>query len=237
MIGEKSVIEYQGPNVTYPGSYLLTFSLDPYHIPASKEFIEIGDKCKISYCDIFGDKEGGYFSGPTINEINETSLAGNNGNISVDPLCIPPDYKLDPTSPCIDAGNPSSMFNDFYRPPGQGNERNDMGAHGGPENYLSTTVKNNNSFIQKITDYELFQNYPNPFNPTTNIEFFIREECEVKLQIYNSIGEPVVTLVSETLPAGKHNRIWNVSNISNGLYFYRLKANGFSKTKKMIVLK
>jgi len=220
-----------------PGSYFLTFKLNPYDIPASKEFVEIGDNCEISYCDIFGGKEGSYFSGTEVFDIDEIDLSGSNGNISVDPLCFPPDYTLDSNSPCIDAGDPSASFNDHLQPPGQGSGRCDMGAYGGPENNIPTTVKNVVSNPAKLTGYALYQNYPNPFNPITTIEFFIPHASDVKLQIFNSIGVQVATLVSENLPAGKYLRKWIVGNIANGLYFYKLQSNGFTETKKMLVLK
>jgi hypothetical protein len=86
-------------------------------------------------------------------------------------------------------------------------------------------------------DFKLDQNYPNPFNPSTAIQFSIPEESFVKLEIFNSLGEKITTLVSEELNAGNYKYEWNAENLSSGIYFYRLNTNNFSEMKKMIFLK
>lgn len=90
--------------------------------------------------------------------------------------------------------------------------------------------------------YELEQNYPNPFNPTTAIGFSIANESHVNLEIFNVVGQKVITLVDNTLPAGKHVFYWsgkeeNGRQTSSGIYFYRLTAGTFVDTKKMILIK
>ena len=85
--------------------------------------------------------------------------------------------------------------------------------------------------------YALHQNYPNPFNPITNIQFTIPEQADVKLRIYNVLGRQVDVLVNETLPIGHHKILWNPKNLSSGVYFYKLEAGSFIKTRKMILLK
>ena len=85
--------------------------------------------------------------------------------------------------------------------------------------------------------YALHQNYPNPFNPITNIQFTIPEQADVKLRIYNVLGRQVDVLVNETLPVGHHKILWNPKNLSSGVYFYKLEAGSFIKTRKMILLK
>ena len=85
--------------------------------------------------------------------------------------------------------------------------------------------------------YALNQNYPNPFNPITNIQFTIPEQADVKLRIYNVLGRQVDVLVNETLPIGHHQILWNPRNLSSGVYFYKLEAGSFIKTRKMILLK
>jgi len=83
----------------------------------------------------------------------------------------------------------------------------------------------------------LKQNYPNPFNPSTKIEFEIPEQSFVKLEIYNLLGEKIVNLVSETLSAGAYRYEWIASDLPSGIYFYRLTASEFIKTKKILLLK
>jgi len=87
------------------------------------------------------------------------------------------------------------------------------------------------------TKYSLEQNYPNPFNPSTKIRFSLPERSEVTLEIYNVIGERVSELLHGTLNVGHHEIEFRNSNLSSGIYFYRLNAGNFSEVKKMILLK
>jgi hypothetical protein len=85
-------------------------------------------------------------------------------------------------------------------------------------------------------------NYPNPFNPETTISFYLQNNRNVKLSIYNTKGQKVKTLVNEILPAGDHSIIWhgrdsNGKRVSSGIYFYKLKAGNFQKVRKMILIK
>jgi len=92
-----------------------------------------------------------------------------------------------------------------------------------------------------VTDYSLSQNYPNPFNPTTIIKYQIPEISFVTLKVYDILGNEVTTLVNEEKPAGNYevefSAIGGGSNLASSIYFYRLQAGDFSKTKKMIYLK
>jgi len=86
--------------------------------------------------------------------------------------------------------------------------------------------------------YELAQNYPNPFNPTTKINFSIPADSRVSLSIYDISGRLITTLIDNELKSANYYTIeFNASNISSGAYFYSLKANNFSETKKMLVIK
>jgi hypothetical protein len=86
-------------------------------------------------------------------------------------------------------------------------------------------------------EYSLMQNYPNPFNPSTTIQFSIPEEGFVSLNIFNSLGEKVSTLVSENINAGTYKYNWNASDLPSGIYFYSLTAENFKQTKKLILIK
>ncbi len=85
-------------------------------------------------------------------------------------------------------------------------------------------------------------NYPNPFNPSTKI-FFTTEHTEnAEITIYNLKGQKVKTLIDEKLPAGNHQVVWDGKNengkpVSSGIYFYKLKADKFEETRKMILMK
>jgi hypothetical protein len=86
----------------------------------------------------------------------------------------------------------------------------------------------------------LAQNYPNPFNPITNIGFGIKESGHISIRIYDAAGRLVTTLVDESRPAGRYTTEWNGQNTdgssaASGIYFYRLVADEFVQTKKMVL--
>jgi flagellar hook assembly protein FlgD len=84
--------------------------------------------------------------------------------------------------------------------------------------------------------YTLMQNYPNPFNSTTTIRYDLPKSANVSLKIYNILGQLVATLVDGRKEAGHYQITWN-ANSASGIYFYRLYAEQFVQTKKMILLK
>ncbi|MCJ7553268.1 MAG: T9SS type A sorting domain-containing protein, partial [Ignavibacteriaceae bacterium] len=87
-------------------------------------------------------------------------------------------------------------------------------------------------------DYLLEQNYPNPFNPTTMIRFNLSEAGIVSLKIYNLLGQEVASLInSEFYNSGSYELNFDASNLPSGIYFYRINANEFSASKKMILIK
>ena len=99
---------------------------------------------------------------------------------------------------------------------------------------LTGIVAGNNSY----GEFSLGQNYPNPVNQnSTIIEFTLAEQANVKLDLYNMLGNKVTTLVSLNLKQGKHAHACDVSKLGAGIYFYQLQANGKSITKKMLIAK
>lgn len=136
--------------------------------------------------------------------------------------------------------------------------------------FTDRTVRANTSYIYRLTDvdiegletvhnktvevttatqvdvvperYYLAQNHPNPFNPSTSIEFGVKEEGKVTLEIYNVKGQLINTLVNKDFQAGNHSIVWNGTDnankaVSSGIYFYKLSVNDFSEVKKMTFLK
>ncbi|MCB9059807.1 MAG: T9SS type A sorting domain-containing protein [Calditrichae bacterium] len=85
--------------------------------------------------------------------------------------------------------------------------------------------------------YTLEQNYPNPFNPTTKIRFGLPKAGDVKIEIYNTGGQRVATLVNGFKTAGFHAISFDASGLASGLYFYRIQAKSFVQVKKMILMK
>ena len=86
-------------------------------------------------------------------------------------------------------------------------------------------------------NYSLSQNYPNPFNPTTSISYSVKANGFVTLKVYDMLGKEVSSLVNETKNAGTYLVDFNASNLSTGVYYYRLDVNGFSSVKKMVLIK
>ncbi len=92
--------------------------------------------------------------------------------------------------------------------------------------------------VELIPDkYVLFQNYPNPFNPVTNIKFSLPVNSKVRLDVYNIIGEHVITLIDKEMEPGFYVVPFNAANLSSGTYIYRIQAQDFSQTKKMLLIK
>lgn len=105
--------------------------------------------------------------------------------------------------------------------------------------YSQTTGIINNS-NQTATGYKLYQNYPNPFNPGTVINYELQVANNVKLVVYDALGNEVATLVNETKPAGSYNYQFSTDNfkLSSGIYFYSLSVDGvLADTKRMVLIK
>ncbi len=86
-------------------------------------------------------------------------------------------------------------------------------------------------------DFALYQNYPNPFNPVTNIQYDIPKASNVSLKVYDMGGREVSSLVNESKQPGTYNISFDASNLSSGVYFYKITAGDFTKTMKMILVK
>jgi hypothetical protein len=109
------------------------------------------------------------------------------------------------------------------------------------EEYINSLVTSHISSIdnkkQNPKGYSLKQNYPNPFNPVTKIEFSIPFRSKVKLDIYDVLGRKILTLVNGEKSAGMHTISFDGSNLSSGIYLYRLESPDQILTKKMVLLK
>ena len=85
--------------------------------------------------------------------------------------------------------------------------------------------------------YELSQNYPNPFNPTTTIQFSLPKQTQLKINLYNMLGEQIATIADGVYESGYHKITFNASSLPSGTYVYRLESSDFVQVKKMILLK
>ena len=99
-----------------------------------------------------------------------------------------------------------------------------------------TSVEVINEILTPLT-YELSHNYPNPFNPITTINYAVPRSGNVRLIIYNLIGQEVARLVDGNVIMGLHTIKWDASAFASGVYFYRLQAGEFVQTRKMVLLK
>jgi hypothetical protein len=90
---------------------------------------------------------------------------------------------------------------------------------------------------QVPVDFSLEQNFPNPFNPETKIRFAIPKSSYTKIVVYDALGKELETLVSEQLNAGTYEIDWNASGNPSGVYFYKIVADGYSRVKKMMLIK
>ena len=163
----------------------------------------------------------------------------------IDPLLSYEDslWLLSSNSPAIDAALNSyiNILADF-----QGQQRegiNDVGA----DEYSATQIKrlplnpenvgpdanDNISYVSNTKNqpasFLLFRNYPNPFNPTTSLEYFLQNPSNVRIEIYNVLGQKVATLLDERKIAGLHEILWNAEDLSTGIYIAVLKTNTGSK--------
>jgi hypothetical protein len=89
----------------------------------------------------------------------------------------------------------------------------------------------------KLNDFALLQNYPNPFNPSTKIQFNIATAGNVKLIVYNLLGQEIKTLLNEFKELGTHTINFEAVGLNTGVYIYKIESNGFTQTRKMTLLK
>jgi hypothetical protein len=87
------------------------------------------------------------------------------------------------------------------------------------------------------SEFRLEQNYPNPFNPSTNFRFKIAEAGLTTLKIYNLLGQEVAVVLDEFMNPGTYDFRFDATGLSSGIYFYRIRVNDFSASKKMILIR
>jgi hypothetical protein len=130
------------------------------------------------------------------------------------------------------------------------NAKDVTGHESGQSNFTSTYVppgsfnKIFSSFSGEVVPkiYFLYQNFPNPFNPSTTIRYQVPLDTYVKLEIFNSLGEKVKTLVNELKAEGYYSVVWNgkddyEQSLPSGIYYYRLMSDKFTAARKLLLLK
>lgn len=112
-----------------------------------------------------------------------------------------------------------------------------------PDNGNVTLIRTNTTGVDQGSipslpgSFELHQNYPNPFNPGTIISYYVPRGQNVEIKVFDMIGNEIATLVKEFKNAGFHTVKFSKGNLSSGVYFYRLQAETYTSTKKLILLK
>jgi hypothetical protein len=101
----------------------------------------------------------------------------------------------------------------------------------------STVTSVEGTSEQIPTAYKLEQNYPNPFNPSTTIRYQVPVDGFVTLKIYTLLGQEIATLVNGHQTAGSYALSFDASKLASGIYIYRFNANGFSQTRKMVLMR
>lgn len=106
-------------------------------------------------------------------------------------------------------------------------------------NIVSTTVipYKKGTELGKVLTYSLSQNYPNPFNPNSAIYYSVKDAGLVSLKVFDILGSEVAVLVNSTKEPGNYEVNFNASNLPSGVYIYTLKVNGFTDSKKMLLLR
>lgn len=102
---------------------------------------------------------------------------------------------------------------------------------------VSKSTSVNSEEMSEPQTFTLSQNYPNPFNPSTNIEFMLPESGNVRLAVYNMLGQSVQILTDGFMAEGRHTVTFNAQSLSSGFYFYQIEFNGQLLTRKMLLLK
>jgi hypothetical protein len=105
-----------------------------------------------------------------------------------------------------------------------------------PEDVIRIAYKQHNEENLPI-EFSRHQNYPNPFNPTTEISFSLPNAANVKLEVYNVVGQLVTSLVNRHLEAGHHSATWDGSDVAGDVCIYRLQAGDVVDSKRMVLLK
>ncbi|HUT62902.1 MAG TPA: T9SS type A sorting domain-containing protein, partial [Anaerolineae bacterium] len=123
---------------------------------------------------------------------------------------------------------------------------NTLSVNWAASSLYGTPGEKNDVFIVGVDDtdesnipgvFTLGQNYPNPFNQTTIIPFYVPEASRVTIEIYSILGQRVAKILDEYMPPGHHTVTFNAPEFSNGFFFYRMNADTFHATGKMLLLK
>lgn len=213
--------------------FRITFRPDRYTFDAWPS----EDSILVSAEDYSFDSGGAsnYYIEAKIPLANLTSLAGDSAFTPVEGMKIPLEIQINDNDQ-VDGGGETIKRMQF------GVNSGDSPWNSAPDIWTFTWIglpmvvgiENN---PQTVSSYALGNAYPNPFNPLTTIEYSTAKTGNVKIEVYNSLGQYVATLVNEHQLAGNHKVNFDGSQLSSGLYFYKIQSKNYTNTKKMLLVK
>ena len=196
-------------------------------------FVDNTSDLAVDYCDVFAN-ENGNFSGNIPHELGFIVNINANGdscdtfyNIFLDPLYFDPlngDFHLTENSPCIDAGDPTSPLD-------PDSTIADIGVY----YFDQSTVVEDPTIILHPSTF-ILSAYPNPFNSITAITFVLNQDAEIKLAVYNVLGQEVAEFGKCNAESGKNTVVWDASGQASGMYFVRLLVDGGQSVVRKVVL-
>ena len=178
----------------------------------------------------FSDIQGGWYEGEGILDAEPHFRAPANSDFHLMALDCGDSFD----SPCIDMGRPDILDSLLDCDHGLGTLISDMGAYGGWDSIGIGIDDPQNQFPDR---YALSQNYPNPFNASTAFEYQLPRNSQVKFVIYDVLGKQVAILRDGLQTAGHHQVIWRADDLASGIYLYRLQAEDFIETRRMVIVK
>lgn len=190
-----------------------------------------GGDCKIFICACCGLSDIGFNIYTIDGQLVATKQTGNDGCMDeapIGPYSAGTTFYVEPTSECS-PNTPRTYFTitccinvvDTIK----------VLCCDNTDNMKSNTDNSN------ARDFELFQNFPNPFNPNTRISFYLPEESDVNLSIYDVTGKKIATLIDGKTKKGYNELIWEPLNLASGIYFYKLEAGNYTAERKMVIVK
>lgn len=174
-----------------------------------------GSSPVIHRCSIYGNGDYGLLNDDsTVTVLADSNWWGGDTTGPYDPSPGPPDYN----------------------PDGKGDRVSDYVIYRPWRKYGGVGVDEPQSERALPDHFSLSQNYPNPFNPLTQIQYALPKDCWVRLEVYNILGQRVVTLVDGRQKAGYKTVRWDASGVASGIYIYRIQAGDFVQSRRMILL-
>jgi hypothetical protein len=188
----------------------------------------------VAYCDLYGNSLGN-FTGTPPPYLGQIAGVNNNGdpcdlfyNIFLNPMFVNPgagNYHLQSGSPCIDAGDPTSLLD-------PDSTIADIGAF-----YFDQLPVNDHPKPIQPNEFRLFPAYPNPFNSSTILSYSIPRPGKATLIIYNVLGQRVETLFDGRQEGGIHSVRWDASNCASGIYCVQMQSQNLMQIQKMVLLR